>query len=163
MYIIRAVAPLHYACATITAGKEVKAKGKENATKAPRAEPAAKKQRQGKRVNTGKKGAQGKGKPGPQKPITLVTILQVTEHGDMSKEQAKQPEGERHEQLEGERHEQLEGERHEQPEGEAHTQLEGELNSSSESHMCNDKSDVTCISESGRCTSRCTCAMIHIH
>jgi hypothetical protein len=116
MYIIRAVAPLHYACATITAGKEVKAKGKENATKVPRAEPAAKKQRQGKRVNTGKKGAQGKGKPGPQKPKTLVTILRVTERGGRSKEQAKQPE-ETHKQPEGERHEQLEGERHKQLEG----------------------------------------------
>ena len=102
MYIIRAVAPLHYACATITAGKEVKAKGKENATKAPRAEPAAKKQRQGKaiqtihaiallynypmcatiaagkRVNTGKKGAQGKGKPGPQKPKSKSNVFIIT-------------------------------------------------------------------------------------
>jgi hypothetical protein len=80
MYIIRAVAPLHYACATITAGKEVKAKGKENATKVPRAEPAAKKQRQGKRVNTGKKGAQGKGKPGPQKPKSKSNVLSLNKY-----------------------------------------------------------------------------------
>ena len=86
-------------------------------------------------------------------PLALVTILRVTEHGGMSRDQQAEEEtskdvvGENTSTHAGETSKDVEGENTSTHAGETSKDVEGENTSS----ICNNDSDVMCISESGMC------------